>query len=72
MEGDLADGFSLAPEEIRPYNFEPILNNIQDKHESESENSEGSDFGLNDEENAAGGMGTRRENSAWYELKQIL
>ena len=65
MEGDLADGFSLAPEEIKPYNFEPISNNIQDRHESESEDSEGSD----EEGNAAGGMGTRRENTAWYRIK---
>ncbi|XP_061192279.1 uncharacterized protein LOC133200509 [Saccostrea echinata] len=65
MEGDSSDGFSLAPEEIRPYNFEPLLDNTQGRNGSESEDSEDSDLGLHDEENAVGGIATRRQNLAW-------
>ncbi|XP_062602661.1 uncharacterized protein LOC134264381 [Saccostrea cucullata] len=67
MEEDSSDGFSLAPKEIRPYNFEPLLNQTQDSNRSKSEDSEGGDL---KEENAVGVIGTRRENLAWCDCER--
>ncbi|XP_062621845.1 uncharacterized protein LOC134283413 [Saccostrea cucullata] len=62
MKEASSDRFSLAPEEIRPFNFEPLLNQTQSSNRSESEDSEGGDL---EEDNAVAVIGTRRENLTW-------
>ena len=72
MEATVSEAFSLAPEEIKPYNFEPLLNNTHGSNESDSEDSEDNGVEVNEGENAEGGISNRKESLEWYGNKPLF
>ena len=72
MEATVSEAFSLAPEEIKPYNFEPLLNNTHGSYESDSEDSEDNGVEVNEGENAEGGISNRKESLEWYGNKTLF
>ena len=68
MEATVSEAFSLAPEEIKPYNFEPLLNNTHGSNESDSDNG----VEVNEGENAEGGISNRKESLEWHGNKTLF
>ena len=72
MEATVSETFSLAPEEIKPYNFEPLLNNTHGSNKCDSEDSEDNGVEVNEGKNAEGGISNRKKSLEWYGNKTLF
>lgn len=67
MEGTVSGGLSLVPEEIKIYNFEPLLNITHGTSEIKENG-----VRVHAGENAERGINNRKENLEWYGNKTLL